>query len=237
MSKKCKLTAALFAFAAWHAAAPGLLPAEIYSYRDERGRIHFANRPNGRIVPLKKVLVPGQVSGLKQAPAPKPKRARRAASGTGTGRYDHLIHRAAEHYDVGFGLIKAVIHAESAFNPRAVSRKGALGLMQLMPGTARDLGVSNVFDPEQNIRGGTRYLQEMLELYNHDLSLSLAAYNAGPAAVDRCGGVPPFPETRRYIRHVFALMRAYGSKNPGDSERIYRAVKNGGEMLASRSLP
>ena len=226
MVVKWRFCAILLVFTVWQCAIPGLARAEIYSYRDNSGKIHLANRPSGRIVPLRRGIVNGYRASPERGPA-----------FFSNSRYDNLIRRAAEHYRVGFGLIKAVIHAESGFNPRAVSRKGALGLMQLMPGTARELGIRDVFDPEQNILGGTRYLKRMLELYNDNLRLSLAAYNAGPAAVDRTGGVPPFPETHDYIRRVLSLMRVYGSAGSNGGDRLYRVIKNGTVMLSNRPLP
>ncbi len=230
MVVKWRFGAILLAFTVWHCASPGLSRSEIYSYRDESGKIHLANRPSGQIVPLRRGIINGRINGYRAS-------SKRRPASFGNSRYDNLIRRAAEHYSVGFGLIKAVIHAESGFNPRAMSRKGALGLMQLMPGTARKLGIRDVFDPEQNIRGGTRYLKQMLELYNDNLRLSLAAYNAGPAAVDRIGGVPPFPETHDYIHRVLSLMRVYGGAGFTGSDRIYRVIKNGTVMLSNRPLP
>jgi soluble lytic murein transglycosylase len=106
-------------------------------------------------------------------------------------------------------LVQSVIQAESAYNPRAVSRRGAMGLMQLMPATARLLAVSEPFDPEQNIRGGVAYLRKMVDEFG-SVELALAAYNAGPGAVRRHGGVPPFAETRAYVRTVLALYRGSG---------------------------
>ena len=117
-----------------------------------------------------------------------------------------LIAPAAAKYALDPNLVAAVIWAESSGDPKAVSTKGASGLMQLMPGTARDMGVSNVLDPSQNIDGGSRYLREMLDRHDGDLSLALAAYNAGPEAVRKYGGIPPFEETQNYVGKV---MRAY----------------------------
>jgi soluble lytic murein transglycosylase-like protein len=122
------------------------------------------------------------------------------------GPFGKLIHAAAEKHGVDEGLIRQVIAAESNFNPRAVSRRRAQGLMQLLPTTAAFYSVANVFDPAQNIDAGTHYLKDLLARYRGDLRLTLAAYNAGPDMVERYGGVPPFPETQKYVRVITAHM-------------------------------
>lgn len=121
-----------------------------------------------------------------------------------------LVRVAAERHAVDPRLIHSVIIAESGGNPQAVSTKGARGLMQLMPRTAAGLGVWNSFDPRQNIEGGTRYLRSLLDRFGGDLALALAGYNAGPGAVETYRGVPPYDETRGYVRKVLALYRGSG---------------------------
>jgi soluble lytic murein transglycosylase-like protein len=123
--------------------------------------------------------------------------------------YADVIHNASVESGVDEALIRAIIHAESAFNPRAMSLKGAQGLMQLMPGTANDMGVLDAFDPAQNIRGGARYLGLLLKNFNGDVRLTAAAYNAGPAAVQHYNGVPPFAETQVYVQRVGELLQRY----------------------------
>lgn len=207
------------------------LRADIRSWQDSTGAVHLSN-----------TRLPDLPAFRNTAPAPQPSSrgyyhvTRLSSPGSVTGRYDDLIRDAAQRYGVDFRLIKAVIHAESAFNHRAVSRKGALGLMQLMPATARDLRVSDPFDPRENVYGGTRYLKQMLQRYSNDIALSLAAYNAGPQNVERYGGVPPYRETVSYIRKVKALMRRY-EQNYGRERTVYRVVKNGKQMYSSNPLP
>lgn len=117
-------------------------------------------------------------------------------------QFDDLIDEHANAQGVSPELVRAVIQLESGFDPSAISPKGALGLMQLMPATARELGVDNPFHPGQNIRGGVTYLRRLLDLYNQDVPLALAAYNAGPGAVARYGNVPPYRETQEYVRKI-----------------------------------
>ncbi len=123
--------------------------------------------------------------------------------------WDGVISIAGRSYGVPPGLLKAVIHAESGFNPRAISSKGARGLMQLMPETAQELGVDDPFNPWQNIEAGTRYLSSMIQRFGGDLSLGLAAYHAGERAVRRYNGIPPYKETRKYVKKVLSLRGRY----------------------------
>ena len=174
---------------------PAAARGAIYTFTDERGVVHFTNVPRGdeRFRPL-----PPAATAV-------PRRSYKAPS---SRRYDPIIHTTARYHGVPPALVKAVIAAESAFDSQAVSRKGAQGLMQLMPATAASLGVHNAFEPEQNVHGGTAYLREMIERFG-DLSRALAAYNAGPTAVDRYGGIPPYPETQAYVERVLTYYRRY----------------------------
>ena len=128
-----------------------------------------------------------------------------------TAEYRSTIEDAAREHGVDPALVRAVIHAESGFNPRARSRKGAMGLMQLMPGTASDMGVRDPWVVQQNIEGGVKYLAMLLAEFKGDITLATAAYNAGPGAVDRYGGVPPIAETRTYVQRVRQLLDRYRS--------------------------
>ena len=122
--------------------------------------------------------------------------------------YSNLFAEAARTYGVDPRLVVAVARRESAFNPNAVSRVGACGLMQLMPATARVLGISDIFDARQNVFGGTQYLKQLLDTYNGDIDRTLAAYNAGPGAVEKYSGVPPFAETRAYVASIRAALNS-----------------------------
>ena len=165
----------------------------IYSYTDSDGVTHFTNIPRGD-PRFQQVRLADRRSPIRRAPQRRD--------------YDLLIHATALEYRVPPALVKAVIAAESAFDPEAVSHKGARGLMQLMPETAATLGVEDAFEPKQNVRGGVNYLRDMLDRYG-DVTRAVAAYNAGPAAVDRHGGIPPYRETRDYVERVLTYYRHY----------------------------
>jgi soluble lytic murein transglycosylase-like protein len=133
-----------------------------------------------------------------------------------------VINTISDQHHLDPDFISSVIHAESGFNPRAVSPKGARGLMQLMPGTASKLGVSNAFDPRANVEGGTRYLSELLQRYNFDVVKALAAYNAGPHRVQQYGGVPPYYETRTYVARI---VRDYNRKKIAERKAAAATAK------------
>jgi soluble lytic murein transglycosylase-like protein len=137
--------------------------------------------------------------------------------------FSDLIRAAAQRYSVDADLITSVIAAESNFDPKAVSRRDARGLMQLLPATASRLGVKNIFDPQENIEAGTHYLSDLLQLYKNDLSLTLAAYNAGPERVQQYGrSVPPFPETISYVRRVQQTYQQRKSSEPSAADKTPR---------------
>ena len=173
-----------------------LLPAlykkawcDIYKYVDANGVIHFTNTPTGNEYRfyLKETM----------------------GSNMAGDSISEVIARYAQTFNLEEALIKAVIKVESDYNPKAVSSRGAQGMMQLIPGTARDMQVSDPFNPDENIRGGSRYLRLMLDEFDGNLELALAAYNAGPGSVRRHGGVPPFKETQQYIERVKQYLHHY----------------------------
>ncbi len=136
----------------------------------------------------------------------------RATSSVSRASIDRIIEASAAEFNVDPALVEAIVYNESAFDPGATSRAGATGLMQLMPETAASLGVSDVYDPAQNVRGGTRYLRGLLDRF-HDVALAIAAYNAGPAAVERYGSIPPYAETRDYVHGVLTRYRALRTRH------------------------
>ena len=169
----------------------------MYRYVDDRGVVHLSNVPNSsRYEPIEVRKESRVVRGDSKQKVPV------------NHGYDSLIRREARANRLDPALVKAVIAAESNFSPQAVSRAGAQGLMQLMPKTALGLGVEDPFKAPENVSGGSKYLRQMLDRYG-DLTRALAAYNAGPKAVDRYNGVPPYPETKAYVKRVLAYYRGY----------------------------
>jgi len=175
--------------------------ADIYKYEDSEGVIHFTDAPTDRRFKIfmrdfkkdRKLRTTFRLSDCVRDPK----------------EFEPIIDSCALEYGVDKSLVKAVIQAESGYNPNAVSRKGATGLMQLMPKTAQHLKVSNSFDPSENIRGGVRYLRFLLDTFKGDESLALAAYNAGLKRVAQYGGIPPYEETRNYVGKVLNYRKTF----------------------------
>jgi soluble lytic murein transglycosylase len=176
-------------------ARPGA--ADVYVYKDKQGVLTFTNVPNHQ--GFRRVIREGSV--------------RSSSSGLSGNSYEEIIRSASDRHSVDADLIRAVIKVESDFDSSARSHKGATGLMQLMPETARLHNVLDMYDPSANIEGGVRHLKLLLGKYQGDLELSLAAYNAGMKAVERHGGIPPFTETREYVRRVLGYYQNYRGDN------------------------
>jgi soluble lytic murein transglycosylase-like protein len=176
--------------------------AGIYKWVDEDGVIHFTNCPRDPRFKLYIRESKDDVGGTEKEQAP-------VSDAKDPTAFDPLIQEFSKKYNVDFALVKAMIRVESGFNPLAVSRKGAKGLMQLMPETAQRMNVVNVFNPRENIEGGVRYFKYLLSLFNHDLRLSLAAYNAGENIVSELRSIPPYRETIDYVRKVLNHYQSY----------------------------
>jgi soluble lytic murein transglycosylase-like protein len=175
--------------------------ADVFQYRDAEGRILLTDRPVSSGYRLVKRF---SLKGTRPPPGTLAELRRRRAA------LSPLIDRVAGEHDMKPALIHAVVRAESAYRTNAVSSKGAMGLMQLMPDTAERFGVHNAYDAEQNLHGGTRYLRELLKMFDDNLRLALAAYNAGENAVIRYGRqIPPYPETQRYVEKVLGFYERY----------------------------
>lgn len=210
--------AALAVALAW----PSVAGAQIYTWRDASGNTVVGNhQPSGLAAAAVRIYPVAGSTTIWSTREVAPRVA---------GRFDDIIARHATAHGVRIELVRAVIQAESAFDPWARSSKGAMGLMQLMPGTAADYGVADPYDPDQNVRGGVAYLKNLLDRYDGNVELALAAYNAGPSTVDRYGQqVPPYPETRTYLRRI----KTATSLAAASRERIYKTV----EIVNGREVP
>ena len=217
------LLLAVFAALVW----PSQADAQIYAWRDADGILVLSDRR----------LDAGAVT-YAVPDAPEFRSTRPATSSAAQERFEPLVQEHAARHSLRPDLVRAVIQVESGFNPRATSPKGAMGLMQLMPVTARELGVRDAYDPADNIRGGTAYLRQLLDRYDGNEELALAAYNAGADAVDRYGHqVPPYQETRDYVRKVGSA--AEGTRGSGTAPAkvtIYKTIELiDGELIARYS--
>jgi soluble lytic murein transglycosylase-like protein len=202
--------------------APALASAQIYAWRDSKGTLVLSDKQ-----------IEAPIAVYEVAGAPKYRTTTPAETPIVEDSVDSLVIEHAQRQSLRPELVRAVIQVESGFNPRARSPKGAMGLMQLMPATARELGVTNPYDPEQNIRGGTAYLRRLLDRYDGDERLALAAYNAGAGAVDRYGrNVPPYQETRDYVRRIG--LKAGTTTSPAPPKfAIYKTI----EVVDGRAIP
>jgi soluble lytic murein transglycosylase-like protein len=188
--------------------------AQIYTWRDANGSLVLSKQP---------VAGATKVPSFPVAKAASTVRATRFADAPRGNLYDELIREHAQLHGVRTDLVRAVVQVESAFNPYAKSPKGAMGLMQLMPATARQFGVRNAFNPVENVRAGVTYLRQLLDRYQNNEELALAAYNAGPQAVDRYGqSVPPYQETKSYVARINRLVaRPVGTRG----SKIYKVTE------------
>lgn len=187
-------------------------PHNYYAYTDAKGVLHVTNVPgrsSGSWALYKTLEGSGGDDVARGRAAAREGKGPVRADAERLHRWDSLIRAASQRYQLPESLLRAVIHTESNYYPQAVSRAGAAGLMQLMPKTAKALGVRDVFDPGQSIHGGARYLRLLANRYDGDMVLVLAAYNAGAGNVEKYGGVPPFAETRAYVRSVLRRYYAY----------------------------
>jgi soluble lytic murein transglycosylase-like protein len=198
-------------------AGPVPASAQIFTWRDANGNLVLSNRKPADATDVRSYAVP-ESDGVRVTRYVTPSRGR---------RYDELIQEHARLNGVRTDLVRAVVQVESAFNPTARSPKGAMGLMQLMPGTARDYGVTDPYDPSQNIRAGVAYLRLLLDRYQNNEELALAAYNAGPGAVDKYGeSVPPYRETRNYVAKINQMAGSHPEAPPETPVRqIYKVTE------------
>lgn len=189
----------LYYFAFWlticMAMSPADLSADIYSYMDEDGVLHFSNAPSS--------------SKYRYAGPETSQYAFINLSGKQINKFDHIIRDASDAYGIRFELVKAMIQVESNFDPNAISKAGAIGLMQIMPANLEEFNLSDPFDPRENVMAGTRYVKHLMKRFDSDLSLTLAAYNAGPGAVDKHQSIPPYPETENYVKKVLTYYNNY----------------------------
>lgn len=207
---------------------------QLSSYVDERGNLVYTNSdsPAARKAEAEKSSA---ASDAKVKPAQTAADSGALPKSINPDVLHQIVQETAQKHDVDPNLVSAVISTESNWNTSALSRKGAQGLMQLVPETAQKLGVYNAWDPQQNIDGGVRYLHMLLDRYNGDVPKALAAYNAGPSAVDRWGGIPNYPETQEYVRKVTHTYFQPGSANPSGSRSgsrpIYRFATDDGRVI------
>jgi soluble lytic murein transglycosylase-like protein len=205
--------------------------ADIYQFVDDSGVVHFTNVPSGQVRKTTKVhREPRGTASSLAAARPGPVAAGRQRSEDIPVSYVNIINSACERYGVDPSLVHAIVKVESDFNPFAISSKGAMGLMQLMPQTASTMNVRNTFSPDENIEGGVRYLRYLLDRYEGNLSLSLAAYNSGETSVKKWGTIPPFKETQDYVKKIMQIYNGTG-KTFAPRYTIYVGTSDDGTIL------
>lgn len=226
--KGTRIIAAVGAAASWLILLCAAMPthAQIATAVDEHGKTVYVNEDSNK---------PRRGSTMSPSSA-SPSASKMEVVPDPPEQLERIAREAAERHQVDPALVKAVIATESGWNPHAVSNRGAMGLMQLVPGTAERFGVGNPYDPEQNVDGGTRYLKSLLERYNGDVTKSIAAYNAGERAVDASGGVPHIPETQRYVRKVANAYFRPGSNHDAPllnphKDQVRREVDPNGRVI------
>ncbi|KJR43305.1 Lytic transglycosylase, catalytic [Candidatus Magnetoovum chiemensis] len=249
---------------------PSSIEAVIYKYTDRNGVVYYTNVPlmstNSKSYTLQGSAKTGKkestkVNSGKAKRVPitsknikKYKSYKRSYNKKQVKEIEQIVHSKAAKYRIDPSLVKAIIKAESNWNPEALSPKGAMGLMQLMPSTARLLSVDNPYDPSDNIDGGVRYMKYLLYKFNGDVSLAVAAYNAGPGAVEKYGSIPPYNETQNYVQRVissykgkayypnysgrtYSLLANSNVVNSSYSSKIYRVKLSNGTILYTNSYP
>lgn len=199
----------------------------VYKYYDEKGNVYFTNSLTREDLRYQKYISSKKNDRMEGSLLTIP---------VEKNVYSHIINDISGKYGIDSHLISSIIKVESDFNPHAISQKGARGLMQLMHKTAKDMEIQNIFDPVENIEGGTKYLKKLINKFDGDLDLALAAYNAGEDAVNKHGGIPPYQETRDYIKKIYEIYPGKTNKSISPlpdkhRERIYRIELTNGSTL------
>jgi hypothetical protein len=212
--------------------------ADIFQYVDDAGVIHFSNVSVGKAKKFRKVSqepstrhYAENTSRSTPAPVAQVSSASIPAPATMPGAYTEIINTACNRHGVDPALVHAIVKVESDFNPYALSSKGAMGLMQLMPQTAMDMNVRNTYNPHENIDGGVKYLRYLIDRYEGNLALALAAYNAGETSVKKWGTIPPFPETQNYVQRILGLYNGTGISLTPHYTTIYMGYGDDGALL------
>ncbi len=199
--------------------------AEIYRYIDKNGVIHFTNLPQNKSY---KKIMSGKTKNNSRLKSRRPHK-------PSSSDYSHIVNNTSKKYNIEPSLVNAVIEVESNWNSKAISKKGAQGLMQLMPATAEEFNIINPFNPEENIEGGVQYLRYLMDKFNGDIALTLAAYNAGPKRIEKFKGIPPITETRKYVKRVLSIYN--GSSVAEKNLSIYRILLKDGSVLYTNTPP